>query len=449
MKSDHKKGKKRPPKQKPEEDADASQSDSDVDDVIPNKRKKHKKRKVEHTQTSLSSKDLPRFVSVCALPPLQKNHWTGNAPENPPSDQLKALRKSLNILVKGDMPCPPPVTTLQDAGIPPQFGAIFQQLHLSTPTPVQMQCWPAALAGCNILGIAPTGSGKTLAYSLPLIPHLMSRSLPKAAIPSPSALILAPTRELAIQIASTLKPFKTHCSLYSGAVYGGEDKQAQLDKLPNHLHILVATPGRLLDLLISRRISLENVGYLVIDEADRMLALGFEEQLNMISECIRPDRQSLLYSATFPGKLREVASKWVPDAVIIRVNTMDIKEHKVPMTILNSVTENNTEATSSSSVAAPVEASSFTINPNITQHVHVCATHKKPRLIIGYITRVRAQEKEEKVRQPGPMIIFCTKIKTLKFVHSFLQKQNVVVDMLHGQMPQNQRERVLNDFKAV
>ena len=439
------------------------------------------------------------------LPPLCKSHWSGNPGEDPPSEELKTQRKEIGVLVKGNLHlCPPPILNLYDPFLPPAFSKIFHSLGLSKPSPIQMQCWPAVLAGANILALAPTGSGKTFAYGLPLIPHieyqLRSRgdelkaegetlSL-KSKVACPFGLILVPTRELASQVASALKCLKKFCFLRTLAIYGGQDKDLQINELHNggELHIIVATPGRLLDLMAVNKISLHKVTYLVIDEADRMLTMGFVDQLDAISKQIRSDRQTLLFTATFPGKLREAADNWSADSVVIRCNTIEIERKKDKeeemgskterKKIVNDVsdetvheehkntTENDTvqvdnKATEADDLAeaAGVEIVgrkardsnelSLTISPTVSQIVHVCAAHKKPRLLIRFITSMREQEKIHKMRQPGAMMIFATKIKSVKFVVDFLNRQNITSEPLHGQLPQSQRERALNDFKAV
>jgi superfamily II DNA/RNA helicase len=449
-------------------------------------------------------------ANFSSLKDFTKFHWGGEAGEDPPSEKLKTLRKEIGVLVKGNLLlCPPPVLTLHDEFLPSPFSKVFHSLGLSTPSPIQMQCWPAALAGANILALAPTGSGKTLAYGLPMIPHIehqvklikaeinsdgLSSSAPKKKVSCPFGLILVPTRELASQVASALKVLKRLCSLRCLAIYGGLDKDLQIGELQNggEVHVIVATPGRLLDLMSANQISLIRVTYLVIDEADRMLTLGFMEQLNAISAQIRPDRQSLLFTATFPGKLREAADNWCTDSVIIRCNTMEL-ELKASKKIDNAEeagealkmvsypdTAKHTE--SSNTTAKPVKeiketdtadltvnentaqdvivsedkpahsefnTLSLTISPSVSQVVHVCASHKKPRLLIRFITTVREQEKLHKVRQPGAMIIFATKIKSVKFVVDFLQRQKILSEPLHGQLQQSQRERALSEFKAV
>jgi len=337
------------------------------------------------------------------------------------------------------------------------------------------------------LCIAPTGSGKTYGYSLPMIPHISAQlvKMKHASVPAPIALVLVPTRELALQVSAALKPFKKVCDIRSAPIYGGQDRDIQLQHLTQfgYTHIIIATPGRLLDLVATKQVSLSRVSYLVLDEADRMLSLGFEKQLDLISSQIRPDRQSSLFSATFPGRLREAAERWICNAVVIRVSTMELhdnnrhiiappqeaeEEKNEEEDIVNdsdndedvciSLSEKNMIDQDSNTHQDSVqhktinktdrEMSSITISRSITQHVHVCASHKKPRLLMRFIEKIRGNEKLEHVRQPGSMLIFCTKIKSVKFVVEFLKKQNIPVQELHGQLNQRQREQRLSDFKA-
>ena len=283
---------------------------------------------------------------------------------------------------------------------------------------------------------------------------------------APLALIVVPTRELAIQVCAELKRALRPLDLRCGVVYGGDDKQKQLQELIAHggAHVVVGTPGRLLDLVAGKQLSLLSVSVLVLDEADRMLQMGFYEQLQALSSQVRPDRQALLFSATFPGKLREAAESWVGNAVFVRCGTFDVGTGaKAPARVEAVETSAETREEEKVVLAAknmPVSATESNPQPggrgvalsvpeSVVQSVHVCAAHKKPRLLLKFILRIREQERVNKVRQPGNVIVFCTKIKTLKFVSEFLVRHDTKgVVSIHGQMPQALREKALNDFKA-
>jgi superfamily II DNA/RNA helicase len=463
--------------------------DSDDEDEQQVSKKKQKRLNLDELTMS-SQSQLPAFPKQqeMALKGYNRVFWTGLSSSTVDLDTLKLMRKSIGVLVKGDEvdSCPPPIKTMADDGIPKEFRDVFELLGIENPTTVQRQTWPAILNGNNVVSIAPTGSGKTLAYSLPMIPHIQSRlKAGKCKIfdkPAPFALVLVPTRELAVQVCQTLRPMKRLFRISSFPVYGGEDKAKQIDDLSEGHYIIVATPGRLLDLLHSREISLANVTYFVIDEADRMLALGFREQITSISSQIYPEKQTLMFSATFPGKLREICDEWIPHAISIRCHTVDMVDESssIPPAPISATEEvgslnsssaaivdsseiagltgsdtanvslsDHMQQTEPASVAINHATSSYTISDTVHQEVHICSSHKKPRLLIRYITRVREEEKVAKTRQPGLMLIFCTKIKTLKFVADFLRRQgHQNFTILHGQLPQTSRERALNDFKS-
>lgn len=478
----------------PERKNRKSDSDSDEEDSRPRRKIKQKKsiKSNEFTIPSASKDVVPKTSGT--IPPNRIISWKSLTCLTELTEELKTIRKNLGINVKGSIQlCPPPISDIQDANLPPLFRQTFEHLRLKIPSPIQMQAWPAALNGSNIIAISSTGSGKTLAFGLPMANHIQIRMKEcKCKIfdsCAPIALVLVPTRELAIQVSSNLKPLQRFCSIRSVPVYGGQDKDSQIEKLTQKggSQIVIATPGRLLDLVQSKNISLTNVTYLVLDEMDRMIAQGFIEQITLIAQQIRSDRQILLFSATFPGKLREIADEWVSEAVVIRCNTIELWQSKdtdkdrdneidsivevIPAAIedipqivvltsddkaelLDDVTELGV-GIDDEVVHVPVvenHNSSLTISQSIQQQVHVCAAHKKPRLLIRYITSVRDQEKVDKARHPGSMLIFCTKIKTLKFVFDFLKRQGLMqkqtMGMLHGQMPQHMRESALADFRA-
>ena len=171
-----------------------------------------------------------------------------------------------------------------------------------TPTPIQSKALPPALDGRDVLGCAQTGTGKTAAFVIPMVERLTGS--PEG---PPRGLILAPTRELAFQIQETIDDLGRSLRVYATTVVGGADMQAQIRGLRQHPEIIVATPGRLLDLMWDGYLDLREVEVVVLDEADRMLDMGFADQLNQIIDALPPDRQSFLYSATLPTDLEELA----------------------------------------------------------------------------------------------------------------------------------------------
>jgi len=190
-----------------------------------------------------------------------------------------------------------PVETFLEANFPQYILKELANAGFSKPTPIQSQGWPMAMSGQDVIGIAKTGSGKTLAFLLPGIVHINAQPLLKPG-DGPIVLILAPTRELAVQIKGEADKFGYTSSIKNTCVYGGAPKRDQARDLRNGVEIVIATPGRLMDFLEQKTTNLRRVTYLVLDEADRMLDMGFEPQMRKVLSQVRPDRQTLLWSAT-------------------------------------------------------------------------------------------------------------------------------------------------------
>ncbi|MGI9020248.1 MAG: DEAD/DEAH box helicase [Solirubrobacterales bacterium] len=195
-----------------------------------------------------------------------------------------------------------------DLGISPAVSAVLNKQGIREPFPIQKLVIGDSLAGKDLLVRSPTGSGKTLAFAAPMADRI------EADERRPAALIVAPTRELALQIVEDLRPLAHARALKVTAVYGGAGIAKQA-KNARHSHILVATPGRLLDLMGRGDVSLEHVRLLVLDEADRMLDMGFRPDIDRIVGKTRPDRQTLLFSATLDGEVARIADAYTNDAV--------------------------------------------------------------------------------------------------------------------------------------
>lgn len=211
------------------------------------------------------------------------------------------------------------VRSLEDAGF-------------TKPTPIQEKAIPAQMAGRDLLGIAQTGSGKTAAFSLPILTALMKRE-GKRAPRSVGALILAPTRELAVQINDMIRTYVGRGHLSSVLVLGGMSRQSQINKLARGADIVVATPGRLSDLLDDRKLRLDLTQHLVLDEADRMLDMGFIAPIRKIAAACARDRQTVMFSATMPPEIAKLASSLLNDPVRVEVapqgSTVDTIEQKI------------------------------------------------------------------------------------------------------------------------
>ncbi len=208
-----------------------------------------------------------------------------------------------------------------------QFSALGLNDHLlktlqaqdfTTPTPIQTEAIPHVMAGRDLMGLAQTGTGKTAAFGLPLIHRLMA--IGKAPAPATArALILAPTRELVAQIADTLAGFTRHTHIKVVTVVGGASLNKQAERLARGADILVATPGRLIDLLDRQAVTLAQTTYLVLDEADHMLDMGFIHALKKIARHLTAKRQTLLFSATMPKQIEELAGTYLTNPVRVQV----------------------------------------------------------------------------------------------------------------------------------
>jgi superfamily II DNA/RNA helicase len=206
-------------------------------------------------------------------------------------------------------------------GLDPRIVAAVKAMGYSTPTPIQSKAIPLVLAGRDVMGAAQTGTGKTAGFALPIIHRLLpqaSASMSPARHPV-RALILAPTRELAEQVAENVKMYIAGTPLRCATVYGGVDMDPQTQALRNGVEIVVATPGRLLDHLQQKNTSLSQVQAVVLDEADRMLDMGFLPDISRILNLLPRERQSLMFSATFAEEIKKLAANFLRDPVLVEV----------------------------------------------------------------------------------------------------------------------------------
>jgi ATP-dependent RNA helicase RhlE len=202
----------------------------------------------------------------------------------------------------------------KDLGLKPELLSAISDHGYSTPTPIQARAIPPVLAGRDLLAGAQTGTGKTAAFVLPLL-----QVLDTAAGRGPRALVLAPTRELAAQILESIRIYGAHKKLRARVIFGGVGERPQIDGLRAGCDILVATPGRLLDLADRRLANLADISHLVLDEADRMLDMGFAPQINRIVAEVPSYRQTLLFSATMPPEVEALARKYLRKPIVVQV----------------------------------------------------------------------------------------------------------------------------------
>ena len=204
-------------------------------------------------------------------------------------------------------------------GLSPELNDALKRIGFTEPTPIQNQAIPLAMEGHDVLGLAQTGTGKTLAFGLPLIDHMLAmpgKPAPKTA----KALILAPTRELVNQIADSLKTLTEKTKIRVSTVVGGQSINRQINMLTRGTDILVATPGRLIDLMERGAVDLGQVRHLVLDEADQMLDLGFIHALRRIAPALGTPRQTMLFSATMPKQMEELSRAYLNDPRRVQVS---------------------------------------------------------------------------------------------------------------------------------
>lgn len=317
-------------------------------------------------------------------------------------EDVAEYRKSLAIRVSG-LDVPRPIKTFAEAGFSVELMKAIAKQAYEKPTPIQCQSLPVVLSGRDVIGIAKTGSGKTAAFVLPMIVHIMDQpELAKGE--GPIGVICAPTRELAHQIYLEAKKFAKAYGVRVSAVYGGMSKLEQFKELKSGCEIVVATPGRLIDLLKMKACTMSRATYLVLDEADRMFDLGFEPQIRSIVGQIRPDRQTLLFSATMPRKIEKLAREILTDPVRVTVGEIGMA------------------------------------NEDITQEVQVLPadTEKLPWLL----------EKLPGLIDNGDVLVFASKKATVDEIESQLSQNGFKVAALHGDKDQSSRMETLQKFKA-
>ncbi|XP_022739444.1 DEAD-box ATP-dependent RNA helicase 46-like isoform X2 [Durio zibethinus] len=310
-------------------------------------------------------------------------------------------RRQHEITVTGDE-VPPPFSSFESTGFPSEILREVHNAGFSAPTPIQAQSWPIALQGRDIVAIAKTGSGKTLGYLIPGFMHLKRcHNDPQM---GPTVLVLSPTRELATQIQDEAHKFGKSSRISCTCLYGGAPKGPQLREIERGVDIIVATPGRLNDILEMRRISLHQVSYLVLDEADRMLDMGFEPQIRKIVKEVPTRRQTLMYTATWPREVRKIAADLLVNPVQVNIGNID----------------------------------ELVANKSITQYVEVLSPMEKHRRLEQIL---RSQEPGSKI------IIFCSTKKMCDQLARNLSRQ-FGATAIHGDKSQADRDYVLSQFRT-
>ncbi len=287
--------------------------------------------------------------------------------------------------------------SFSELGVAKPLCGILAARNYHTPTPIQARAIPVLLEGRDVLGVAQTGTGKTAAFALPVLQNLSNRERRSG----PRALVLAPTRELAIQIADGFKAYGAPTKLRLALVYGGVSPRGQIDKLRRGVDIIVATPGRLVDLMNQGHAVLRDVECLVLDEADRMLDMGFIRDMRKIVDAVPGQRQSLLFSATMPKEIERLAADMLHDPVRI-----DIAPEVVAI-------------------------------ETVQQSVHFVDGRAK----MGFLRELMGDADLSRV------IVFTRTKRRANFVAEKLVGAGVAAEAIHGNKSQGQRQRALNNFR--
>jgi len=275
-----------------------------------------------------SKKDIPTIdYSKLDLPPARKNFWVEpQGLKDLTEAEVTELRAELDGIKVSGQAVPKPVQKWHHCGLVQSVLEVVGQLGYDSLTPIQMQAIPAIMSGRDLVGIAKTGSGKTMAFLIPMFRHVMEQDRGNHS-GSPVGLILTPTRELAVQIHQDCKPFAKALGLRSVCAYGGSPIKDQIADLKRGADIVIATPGRMIDLLSAnqgRVVSLMRTTYIVLDEADRMFDMGFEPQVLKILGNIRSDSQRVVFSATMPRLMESLVKKVLRNQVEITVGGKSI-----------------------------------------------------------------------------------------------------------------------------
>lgn len=349
-------------------------------------------------------------------PPIIKNFYVEDPIVTSMSEECVAniRKKNNNIEVQRvfddeenaskEFHIPNPVQTFEQAfhNYPEVLEEIKKQ-NFSKPSPIQCQAWPILLSGKDLIGIAQTGTGKTLAFLLPALIHIDGQGTPLSKRSGPNVLILAPTRELALQIEKEVGKY-SYRGIKAVCVYGGGSRDNQIDLVSKGVQIVIATPGRLNDLVRARCLDVTSVTYLVLDEADRMLDMGFEPQIRKSLIYVRPDRQTVMTSATWPEGVRRLAKSYMQDPIQIFVGSLDL-------------------------VAVH----------SVLQQIHIVDEADKKNMLYHFFNTMKLEDK---------VIVFFDKKSKVDDFASELALSYVICQSIHSGRDQYDREQALEDMKT-
>jgi len=378
------------------EDTVNKEEDKDSDD---------EEREIELARSK--KKELPLVDhSTIEYAPFRKNFYI-EVPEikKMTDEEVEAFRKASDAIKVRGKKCPRPIKKWTQCGLSDRVLGVIEKAAYAAPFPIQSQALPAIMAGRDVIAIAKTGSGKTMGYTLPMLRHVLDQP-PLDNGEGPIAIVMVPTRELAMQVYREIGKFTKVTGLRCVAVYGGAGIKQQIAELKRSPEMIVCTPGRMIDMLTAnsgRVTNLRRVTYVVLDEADRMFDMGFAPQIDRIVGNTRPDRQTMLFSATFPAAVEKLARTVLTKPAQIIVGGISV------------------------------------VANTITQHVEVITPDAK----LGRLCQILRKYYDE-----GQMLVFVDTQEACDNLFRELLKQNLPCCTLHGGMGQDDRDSTIADFKC-
>ncbi|AFZ79182.1 DEAD box ATP-dependent RNA helicase family member protein [Theileria equi strain WA] len=361
-------------------------------------------------------KNVKRLLNTPLQPTIGENNHKGHIEtiyrihkkyRRVPESLANEIREALFIHVDG-FDVPPPIVKFKDMKFPRSILIALKDKGIRDPTHIQMQALPIALLGRDIIGISSTGSGKTLVFVLPMIMKALEMEVRSKLIEGegPFGLIICPSRELALQTHDIVSYFSKYIEKFDGpklfslAIIGGSSLSKQSYKLENGVHMVIATPGRLNDLLMKKMLNLSQCKYLCFDEADRLVDLGFEDEIRSVLAGFRNPRQTLLFSATMPRKIQEFAKTALVDPIIVNVGRTGAS------------------------------------NTNVIQYVELVTDEEKLPAILRCLQKTAP-----------PVLIFCENRQDVDVIHEYLLLKGVEVASIHGGFSQEDRKTAIEQFR--
>ncbi|KAE9024515.1 DEAD-box ATP-dependent RNA helicase 5 [Phytophthora fragariae] len=318
--------------------------------------------------------------------------------------EVGAFHEANQMILSGNNCLYRPVLSFDDVTFESKFMKTTK--GFDKPTPIQSQCWPILASGRDIIGIAETGSGKTLAFSIPGLIHIAEQPAVSPNHPGPRMLVVAPTRELAMQSSAVISEAGKKCGLKSVCIYGGVPKHTQKKALRDGVHVVVATPGRLKDLVEERSCNLSKVTFVVLDEADRMLDEGFEKDIRAIIGSTHPERQIAMFSATWPQSIQKLAHEFLNDPVKVTIGSDELAA-----------------------------------SHNVTQIVEVVEDRARDARAHGLLQKYHSSRKNR-------VLLFVLYKKEADRVERMLHQRGWNCIAIHGDRTQQQRSEAIEQFKS-